>query len=115
MTRSEPATVRTLRFHRFHRHGNWAEVLRLEDDAPVPTPGPGQVRVRVHACGLNPADAAPCLAGYRKAQLLHLTYERRGPRPGSRAEEEAGGRGRTGAPFADAAEGRLGTGRWPPS
>jgi NADPH:quinone reductase-like Zn-dependent oxidoreductase len=48
--------MRTLRFHRF---GEPADVLQL-DDAPPPTPAPSRVRVAVHACGLNPADWALC-------------------------------------------------------
>ena len=57
MTSPEPANMQSLRFH---RHGEWTDVLRLED-APVPSPGPGQVRVRVHACALNPMDWVLCL------------------------------------------------------
>ena len=45
---------------RFHRHGEWADVLRLED-ALVPNPRADQVRVRVHACALNPMDWVLCL------------------------------------------------------
>ncbi len=48
--------MRTLRFHRY---GDPAEVLQVEDAAP-PVPGPGQVRVTVQACGLTPADWALC-------------------------------------------------------
>ncbi len=48
--------MRTLRFHKY---GEPADVLQLED-APVPTPARGRVRVAVHACGLNPADWALC-------------------------------------------------------
>ena len=44
---------------RFHRYGEPADVLRLED-AEIPVPGPGHIRVRVHTCGLNPADWALC-------------------------------------------------------
>ena len=50
------ATMRTIRFHRY---GEPADVLLLED-ATVPSPGTDRVRVRVHACGLNPADWALC-------------------------------------------------------
>ncbi len=57
MSRPEPESMQTLRFH---RHGEWTDVLRLED-APVPNPGPGQIRVRVHACALNPMDWVLCL------------------------------------------------------
>ena len=57
MTRPEPASMRTLRFHRY---GEWTDVLHLED-APVPSPGPSQIRVRVHACALNPMDWVLCL------------------------------------------------------
>ncbi len=57
MTSPEPASMRTLRFH---RHGDWTDVLLLEN-APVPSPGPAQIRVRVHACALNPMDWALCL------------------------------------------------------
>ena len=58
MTDEQPsgAAMRTLRFHRY---GEPAEVLRLEQ-AVVPSPRAGHVRVRVHACGLNPADWALC-------------------------------------------------------
>ena len=54
----EPAgdIMRTIRFHRY---GEPADVLCLED-AAVPDPGPGRIRVRVRACGLNPADWALC-------------------------------------------------------
>jgi NADPH:quinone reductase-like Zn-dependent oxidoreductase len=48
-----------MRTIRFHRYGEPADVLRLED-ADAPSPAPGQVRVRVNACGLNPADWALC-------------------------------------------------------
>ena len=48
--------MRTLRFH---RHGDAADVLRVEDAEP-PRPGPRQIRVAVAACGLNPADWALC-------------------------------------------------------
>ena len=48
--------MRTLRFHKY---GEPAQVLRLEE-AQAPKPHTGQVRVRVHACGLNPADWALC-------------------------------------------------------
>ena len=48
-----------MRALRFHRHGEAADVLRLEE-AAIPNPGAGQIRVRVHACGLNPADWALC-------------------------------------------------------
>lgn len=51
---------RTMRALSFHSHGQWFDVLHLED-APVPIPGPGQVRVRVHACALNPMDWVLCL------------------------------------------------------
>jgi D-arabinose 1-dehydrogenase-like Zn-dependent alcohol dehydrogenase len=44
---------------RFHRYGEPADVLRLED-AEIPLPGPGHIRVRVHTCGFNPADWALC-------------------------------------------------------
>jgi NADPH:quinone reductase-like Zn-dependent oxidoreductase len=54
--RTTPETMKTVRFHRY---GEPAEVLRLED-APVPTPAPDRIRVRVSACGLNPADWALC-------------------------------------------------------
>ena len=57
MSNSEPSTMRTVRFH---SHGEWADVLRLED-APIPNPRAGQVRVRVHACALNPMDWVLCL------------------------------------------------------
>jgi NADPH:quinone reductase-like Zn-dependent oxidoreductase len=48
-----------MRTIRFHRYGEPADVLIL-DEADAPTPGAGHVRVRVHACGLNPADWALC-------------------------------------------------------
>ena len=57
MTNPEPAIMRTIRFH---GHGEWADVLRLED-APVPRPRADQIRVRVHACALNPMDWVLCL------------------------------------------------------
>ena len=57
MSNSEPATMRAIRFH---SHGEWADVLRLED-APTPNPRADQVRVRVHACALNPMDWVLCL------------------------------------------------------
>ena len=56
MPNHEPTTMRALRFH---RHGHWADVLRLEE-APVPAPGANQVRIRVHACALNPMDWVLC-------------------------------------------------------
>ena len=49
----------TMRALRFHRYGDPADVLRLEETA-IPNPAAGQIRVRVHACGLNPADWALC-------------------------------------------------------
>jgi NADPH:quinone reductase-like Zn-dependent oxidoreductase len=49
-------TMRTLRFHTY---GEPAAALQLEHTT-VPTPAAGRVRVAVHACGLNPADWAPC-------------------------------------------------------
>ena len=57
MSTAEPATMRAIRFH---SHGEWADVLRLED-APVPSPRADQIRVRVHACALNPMDWVLCL------------------------------------------------------
>ncbi|HEX7666096.1 MAG TPA: NADP-dependent oxidoreductase [Polyangiaceae bacterium] len=48
--------MRTLRFHRF---GEPADVLVLEN-APVPAPPANRIRIAVHACGLNPADWALC-------------------------------------------------------
>ena len=59
MIDSAPATMKALRFH---RHGEWADVLHLED-APVPRPRANQIRVRVHACALNPMDWVLCLGG----------------------------------------------------
>lgn len=44
-----------MRALRFHSHGDWADVLRLEE-VPVPDPGANQARVRVHACALDPMD-----------------------------------------------------------
>ena len=44
---------------RFHRYGEPAEVLQL-DEAMLPGPGSNRIRVRVHACGLNAADWALC-------------------------------------------------------
>ncbi len=44
---------------RFHRYGEPADVLQLEETT-LPDPGPDRIRVRVHACGLNPADWALC-------------------------------------------------------
>ena len=57
MSNPAPTTMRALRFH---RHGEWSEVLHLED-APVPNPRANQVRVQVHACALNPMDWVLCL------------------------------------------------------
>ena len=57
MSTAEPATMRAIRFH---SHGEWADVLRLED-APVPSPRADQIRVRVHACAVNPMDWVLCL------------------------------------------------------
>lgn len=57
MSNPEPASMRALRFH---RHGEWADVLHLED-APVPSPRADQIRVQVHACALNPMDWVLCL------------------------------------------------------
>ena len=57
MPNPQPEIMRSLRFHRY---GEWADVLRLED-APVPHPGANQVRVAVHACALNPMDWVLCL------------------------------------------------------
>lgn len=57
MSNPETASMRALRFH---RHGEWAAVLRLEE-VPVPQPGANQIRVRVHACALNPMDWVLCL------------------------------------------------------
>jgi NADPH:quinone reductase-like Zn-dependent oxidoreductase len=48
-----------MRTIRFHRYGEPADVLTLEE-AVTPNPGPGQIRMRVYACGLNPADCALC-------------------------------------------------------
>ncbi len=59
MSNPVPVTMRTLRFH---SHGEWADVLHLED-APLPSPRAGQTRVRVHACALNPMDWVLCLGG----------------------------------------------------
>lgn len=59
MLKAEPTHMRALRFH---SHGEWEDVLRLED-APVPSPGANQVRIRVHACALNPMDWVLCLGG----------------------------------------------------
>lgn len=56
-TMTAPKTMQALRFH---NHGEWADVLHLEE-APVPNPRPGQIRVRVHACALNPMDWVLCL------------------------------------------------------
>ena len=53
---SATAPMRTVRFHRY---GEPAEVLRV-DEVAIPEPGPRRIRVRVHACGLNPADWALC-------------------------------------------------------
>ena len=48
--------MKSLRFHKF---GEPADVLRLED-APIPRPRTGQILVLVNACGLNPADWYLC-------------------------------------------------------
>ncbi|MGI4748935.1 MAG: NADP-dependent oxidoreductase [Janthinobacterium lividum] len=58
MSTATPA-LEFMRTVRFHRYGEPADVLRL-DEAPIPSPGPGRVRAAVHACGLNPADWALC-------------------------------------------------------
>lgn len=50
---------------RFHRYGEPAEVLQL-DDAPVPPVPPHRVGVAVHACSLNPADWALCRGIFAK-------------------------------------------------
>jgi NADPH:quinone reductase-like Zn-dependent oxidoreductase len=52
----------TMRTIRFHKHGEWADVLNLES-APIPTPRPGQIRIKVQACALNPMDWILCLGG----------------------------------------------------
>ncbi len=57
MSDPEPARMRALRFH---AHGEWTDVLRLED-VPVPAPRANQIRVRVAACALNPMDWVLCL------------------------------------------------------
>ena len=59
MSDPDPVRMRTICFH---EHGEWADVLHLED-APVPTPRADQIRVRVHACALNPMDWVLCLGG----------------------------------------------------
>lgn len=64
MSNPETASMRALRFH---RHGEWTEVLRLEE-VPIPQPGANQIRVRVHACALNPMDWILCL-GFMPASL----------------------------------------------
>ena len=51
-----PIETRTVRFHRY---GEPADVLQL-DETLLPGPGPNRIRARVHACGLNPADWALC-------------------------------------------------------
>lgn len=51
--------IKKMRAIRFHKHGEPADVLRLEE-APIPQPHAGHVAVRVCACGLNPADWAFC-------------------------------------------------------
>ncbi len=53
---TDPATMRTVRFHEY---GDPAEVLRT-DTVPIPEPMPGRIRVAVYACGLAPADWALC-------------------------------------------------------
>src|ERR1700742_2444808 len=60
MSSSEP-TTRALRFHRL---GEPADVLVLED-APLPTPAANRICVAVKACGLNPADWALCRGLFR--------------------------------------------------
>lgn len=64
MTSTNPTSMRALRFHRY---GEWSDVLTLED-VPVPSPGKNQIRVRVHACALNPMDWVLCL-GFMPAPL----------------------------------------------
>ena len=64
MTNPQPSTMKAILLHRY---GAPLDVLQLEE-APVPIPGPNQVRVRVHACALNPADAALC-QGFMKSSL----------------------------------------------
>ena len=59
MNDTSAPTARTMRAVRFHRYGEPADVLRLEE-TPVPSPGAHCIRVVVHACGLNPADWALC-------------------------------------------------------
>jgi NADPH:quinone reductase-like Zn-dependent oxidoreductase len=49
----------TMRTVRFHRYGEPADVLRMEETM-LPKPGANRIRVRVTACGLNPADWALC-------------------------------------------------------
>jgi NADPH:quinone reductase-like Zn-dependent oxidoreductase len=52
-------TAEKMRTIRFHKYGEPADVLRLEE-AQIPVPKAGHVAMRVHACGLNPADWALC-------------------------------------------------------
>src|SRR5271167_4264186 len=54
----ETKSIKT-RTVRFHRYGEPAEVLQL-DETVLPAPGSNRIRVRVIACGLNPADWALC-------------------------------------------------------
>jgi len=50
---------------RFHRYGEPADVLRMEDTM-LPAPASNRIRVRVIACGLNPADWALCRGLFAK-------------------------------------------------
>ena len=59
MPNADPASMQALCYH---SHGEWSDVLRLED-APVPRPSVNQVHVAVHACALNPMDWVLCLGG----------------------------------------------------
>ena len=59
MTDPALASMRSLRFH---RHGEWRDVLQLEV-AAVPSAGSNQIRVRVRACALNPMDLVLCSGG----------------------------------------------------
>jgi NADPH:quinone reductase len=56
----------------FHRFGEPAEVLQLQDVA-VPEPGPGQVRVRMLASPINPSDMMTVRGQYGRLPALPAT------------------------------------------
>lgn len=52
-----------MRALRFHRTGDPAKILQL-DDVPTPDPGPGEVRVRLTHRSINPADLSTVRGTY---------------------------------------------------